>query len=161
MSERYESTKKYLLSLEKSLMLGWLNFYNNHSNSISDKLALIHPDHYEEIDLDDHLANGAAQKKMQGNRSFPILKTPEKCQSNLLWNYNCHLDGAIEQDHLFPYSLGGPTIPRNKIFLCRYHNMVKSSDIHCFPWEATDQWITPWIDSQIEQMHRTIFSIYS
>lgn len=161
MSERYESTKEYLLSLEKSLQLGWLGFYNKHSNSIYDKLALIHPDHYEEINLDDHLLNGAAQKKIQGSRSFSASSSMETCSSSLLWDYDCHLNGDIQQDHLFPYSLGGPTIAKNRIYLCCYHNMVKSSDVHCFPWEAVEQWVTPWIDKQIENMGKDIFSIYS
>lgn len=57
------------------------------------------------------------------------------CQSEILWGYKCELEGEIEVDHLFPYSLGGPSNGSNKLHLCRLHNRLKSSDIHFYPWE--------------------------
>ena len=50
-------------------------------------------------------------------------------------------EGAMEYDYLFPFALGGPTIARNRVPLCREHNAIKGSDVHLFPWEQGEP---PW-----------------
>lgn len=36
---------------------------------------------------------------------------------------------------MFPYSLGGQTVAENRITLCQWHNRLKGSDVHLYPWE--------------------------
>ena len=72
-----------------------------------------------------------------------------KCRSMLLWGYECPFEdiNQLAADHCFPYSLGGPTLATNKIYLCKWHNQIKAGDIHIFPWELGEpQWLLPMID---------------
>lgn len=58
------------------------------------------------------------------------------CGSGMVWGYECPLaDEPLESDHLFPQSLGGPTLGTNHVYLCRVHNAWKSADLLAFPWE--------------------------
>lgn len=128
--------------------------------TLYEELSLLHPDHLASLVLPEHLSRECIQRKLQGPRSFVSnLCSVNKCGSKLLWNYECPLSGNIQQDHLFPHSLGGPTVPTNRIHLCRYHNMVKTCDIHCFPWEEADKWCKPWLGMQISKLRRE-FELY-
>ncbi len=160
MNERYVAAIRYLKAVEESLQLGWSEFYSLGRTEVSDKLALIHPDHFSSLDLPKGISIDLIQRKIQGLRKFPHT-SPRICRSDLIWGYRCEFSGDFQQDHLFPYSLGGPTLASNRVHLCRYHNMVKSSDIHCYPWESTLQYVNPWLDIQIERINREIYSIYS
>jgi hypothetical protein len=160
MEERFNSASKYLKVLEESFVVGWMKFHQEGLQSLYGKLALIHPGHLGELDLPKHLTKEKIQNIVQGPRAFPENSLEFNCECNLIWGYSCILETTIQKDHLFPYSLGGPTISCNKINLCKYHNMVKSSDIHCFPWEAAKQRILPWVDNQIENLHNEVFKLY-
>ena len=160
MNDRYVSASNYLLSLEESLNKGWEQYYRENPEASHSKLALLHPDHIKELDLPAHLTPEKIQVSIQGRRAFSS-GVSGKCQSSLLWGYECELNGDIEQDHLFPYSLGGPTLGNNRVLLCRYHNMVKASDIHCFPWESSNHWISPWVDTQVDKLFREVFNIHA
>ena len=76
---------------------------------------------------------------VQGPRHFEDSESARfgQCQAHLLWGYACSLGGAngIQFDHLFPRSLGGPTVVGNRLSLCRFHNAGKAGDVHFFPWE--------------------------
>ena len=162
MTARTKSAADYLKALESSLRQGWLHSFKAGAKTVYDQLALLHPEHLAELDLPPHRSEDSLQRLMQGVRAFPAsIIASNSCQADLLWGYKCELHGEIQQDHLFPYSLGGPSIAQNRVFLCKYHNMVKSSDIHCYPWEATDAWAKPWIGAQINKLNKEIYAFYS
>ena len=156
----YRGAQEYLAALETSLSQAWTQAYYSGSLSTIEKLALLHPDHLDQVALPKHQTKEKIQKKIQGPRQFSH-EFQEKCGSELLWGYPCHLKGDLQQDHLFPYSLGGPTLGTNRLWLCRYHNMVKTCDIHCFPWGDVETRCGAWLDGQIEQLHSRVFSRYS
>lgn len=160
MKSRIESAANYLQVLEKSLLDGWLTLFNTPPKTIFEQMVLLNPLHLAELDLPEYTNVEMIQNSIQGSRSFPSTIVSNSCQSILLWGYKCELNGDLQQDHLFPYSLGGPTLPANRIFLCRYHNMVKSSDIHSYPWELIDQWAKPWLAGQINKLYKEIFKLY-
>ena len=73
---------------------------------------------------------------MYGEDTFDPLRFSEPCESARLWGYPCPFEGAQSAaDHLYPKSLGGPTVAENRLTLCRWHNTAKSMDVHIFPWE--------------------------
>ena len=172
----YESARNYLKILEDSLLKDWYDTYylveafiDQNSTSLDEqclqttqiKLALLHPDHYKKLSLPDYLSKKNYQQ-IRGKRSFNSRNSiTTKCQASIIWNYECQNKTEIQADHLFPYSMGGPTIEQNRINLCKYHNMVKSSDIHCFPWNETRQWIDPWLDNQIIKIRKSVYEIYN
>ena len=160
MTVRTKSASDYLKALDKSLQQGWLKSFRGGAHTIFEQLALLHPEHLEELGLPSHWTVQSIQQSIQGVRSFasPVLNSA--CDAHLIWGYECELSGDIQQDHLFPYSLGGPTVARNRVFLCKYHNMVKSSDIHCYPWESVDKWAKPWLAGQILRLHTEFFGVY-
>ncbi len=84
------------------------------------------------------------KEELLGKRTFAMSMSSIKpaCQSKLIWGYSCPFYGqdSIQIDHLFPYSLGGPTIPTNALYLCRRHNLGKSADVHLIPWEMGFSW---------------------
>lgn len=160
MSTRIDSAVNYLMALEKSFLIGWLTSYRSEPKTIFGQLALLHPLHLEELDLPAHKTVGVIQRSLQGPRAFSSTLGGNLCQSVNIWGYGCELSGEIQQDHLFPYSLGGPTIGTNRIYLCKYHNMVKTSDIHCYPWESTDKWVEPWLSGQIDRLYSEIYKLH-
>ncbi len=108
------------------------------------RLCLVHPEWY---------LSGMAlgQSDPRGSRRF---KTPppigEACQSLRIWGYSCSLPSErLEADHLFPYESGGPTDGRNLVWLCSWHNRVKSNDIHLVPWSTVD---LSWVDEVLERI---------
>ena len=68
-----------------------------------------------------------------------------------IWLSACPLENqdVVHVDHLFPYSLGGPTLAANQLFLCPVHNRAKASDIHLFPWELGEP---GWLRRQVERI---------
>jgi hypothetical protein len=128
---RYEASRKYLSSLEESQLWNWeekCSIYHSGKLLIYEAMVLIHPRFYENLD---------PSWDPRGKRSFEReVKTDATiCQSTLLWNYDCELSSVFHGDHLWPQSLGGPTIASNKALLCEMHNRCKGSDIHNYPWE--------------------------
>lgn len=98
-------------------------------------LALIHPAWLETEDF----------SEIRGSRSFGFEAMGESCQAPLIWGYSCP-NSAIEVDHMFPYSLGGPTRADNGLLLCRDHNRLKGHDVHLIPWE---RYSFPWLADQL------------
>jgi hypothetical protein len=157
---RYDQARMYLEALNESLRNSWLEQVDK-PLSIFQKLALLHPDHYGALDLPCNKSVEVIKQQIQGKRKFERTIITAKCECHIVWGYDCRLDTILELDHLFPYALGGPTIGTNRITLCKYHNMVKSSDVHCFPWEFYEKWCVPWVDMQLKKLRTDVFELYS
>ena len=135
LQKRIIYAQKYLEFLHSSFEQDWLRLYEDYVDNkleFFNALALIHPRHYEGL---------FGEEQIRGKRTFDkdmVLEGIE-CRAELIWGYRCNLDcnkrGVVVADHLFPYSLGGPTISTNKVYLCSIHNQLKGSDIHFYPWE--------------------------
>ena len=146
-------------SLAGYLSRDWLDSYHTFASGgmrIWEKFALIHPLHAGEHK--DITLRKEAWKAVQGPSSFaPKRSAVVECQAVVVWGYQCPVTGEnMEQDHLFPHSLGGITCDRNQIWLCRYHNMLKGNDVHCYPWEESARWAS-WLDDYIETVHSKVF----
>lgn len=149
---RIQAAEKYIYALSKFHHFEWAELYDLYLSkelTLEERFCLIHPVHLEELGL---------QNKIQGNRAFneePGVSTM-LCQSNQIWGYSCCAvkdQNRLVADHLFPYSLGGPTIASNKLYLCKFHNQVKSNDIHFFPWERGEP---DWLSIQIARVRNEI-----
>lgn len=147
--DRALAAKNYLVVLEWSFGIDWfdaLKVAREQGNWIR-LLALAHPEHY----------GGAVGEvrvcPIRGERSFRMEAGMQgrQCSSPLLWGYDCplHAVDGLAADHLFPYSLGGPTVAENKIYLCSRHNAVKGADIHIYPWERGEP---PWLQAVIQRI---------
>lgn len=132
-SNRIDTTKRYLKMLHESFEMEWDVAFKNSQQSSNwiERLVLIHPRHY----ASDYPT--VATCNVRGTRAFPEERVAvgHSCSSFALWGYDCEMELPLAADHLFPWALGGPTDARNKIFLCRCHNGVKGSDVHLYPWE--------------------------
>ncbi len=155
---KFQAAEKYLLVLKTTLEVGWVKYYEKGELTHLEELALLHPEHLYSVDLPEYANKDTIQNDIQGARRFGANIQGEGCMASLLWGYKCTLGGNLQQDHLFPYSLGGPTIGTNRIWLCHYHNMVKTCDIHCFPWRELDKYCVPWLADQLEKMRKFIYS---
>lgn len=118
-------------------------------------LALAHPDHYKECER--YLREYHVQRicPVRGARSFEMevgLDTLA-CAAERIWGYACPIARSDKPaaDHLFPFSLGGPTLASNKVHLCRWHNQIKAADIHVYPWELGQP---PWLDDVLKRISR-------
>jgi hypothetical protein len=112
--------------------------------SLAVRFVLLHPFHYDEDNTD------KKRCEIRGGRRFPFKPQVAEggCAAKLLWGYSCPLEGTnLQVDHEFPYSLGGPTDPRNRLILCDMHNRLKSSDLHVYPWEKGEpKWLRDILD---------------
>lgn len=150
---RILAAKSYLQSLQQTSAADWLQVYDRYAQGLLDvteALALAHPQSYPE------LGDGI---DIRGKRGFQPQRNRHgvRCSSELIWGYECTLD-AIEltADHLFPWSMGGPTAASNQLVLCHYHNLVKTSDVHVYPWELGEP---TWLRSLLKtlaQRHREL-----
>lgn len=167
----YNYTITYLKSFKKVIEDGWMISFKTIDNYCFEeriilKLVLLNPK--TQISL---VSNSAVNKEKIVKDKIPIIQGPRtftgkvqlpSCQAIDIWGYDCPFDQAdLVNDHLFPYSLGGVTSDAyNLRVLCHWHNQIKSSDIHVYPWEKlfneyahyqkTDQ--KHWIDEQIEKI---------
>lgn len=164
---RYVFACEYLKKLNAITTVGWKNHLNNlngqnNEDEIIHKISLLNPSMYKFINAIRESEFNQIQLRVQGNRTFQQRPFENKCESKTLWGYDCPIDSSvIVYDHDFPYSLGGPTNEAyNQRLLCRWHNMVKSNDIHNYDWEALfieykyfrDQSRSHWIDEQLEKI---------
>ena len=129
--------------------------------SVAKTFLLCHPDCF------DTLNSGNDQKMYQAKKELDLLSDykddtgfdrSESCESHKIWGGMCPVtkhsrpygNHKIEFDHHFPRSFGGPTVPSNRIFLCKFHNQrIKTADIHLYPWE---QGVPNWLHIQIEKI---------
>ena len=102
--------------------------------------ALLHPMYFDE---DPRLAaRFQLQRRFREGAIEPLRVFG--CQAIRVWGYRCVLDvaGELVADHRFPYGLGGSTESSNLLPLCRYHNQVKTSDIHTYNgWHEPPPWV--------------------
>lgn len=105
-------------------------------------LALIHPHVWEER---------VRKTQLQGQREFrgPKMYRPSFCDAQTYWGVRCEIDTTVEgaaADHAWPYGLGGPTVAGNIVYLCRLHNLMKSVDVHLYPWEDWPVWLEDYMN---------------
>jgi hypothetical protein len=99
----------------------------------------------EWIEALQHPQQDTLETQIYGDRTFEPLQYHDACQAKRLWGYECpFVREPSAADHLYPHSLGGPTIAENRLTLCRWHNTAKSMDIHDFPFEeGLPSWVVP------------------
>jgi hypothetical protein len=146
---RIAHARRYIEALEWSQGVRWPEEYQRYvagNLEVEEAVALAHPMHY----------GPNSPERVRGQRSFggePGLSA-RPCGAERLWGYTCPRihESALAADHLFPYALGGPTLGTNKLYLCSFHNQVKTSDIHLYPWEEGEP---PWLAATLKLVHRT------
>jgi hypothetical protein len=106
------------------------------------QLCLIHPEWYSPL-----MSMGRPDPR--GPRGFATAPpVGQRCQSSYIWGYECKIASSRPvADHLYPFEAGGPSDARNLVWLCEWHNRVKSNDIHLLPWEEMDlTWVAEVLD---------------
>jgi hypothetical protein len=140
--------KEYVTAICSLTDTNWIVSYENYllgNLGLAQSFALIHPSHYESY---------ISAKSMRGLRNFSqeLGLHSMKCSSRIFWGYDCPFNSKNIQlvaDHIFPYSLGGPTEADNKAYLCSFHNQLKGNDIHFFPWEFEEP---PWLGGILKRI---------
>lgn len=155
LSIRIENSKKYLYALSSAKYWDWKDQYNKFLErklTLAESMVLVHPMFYEDEAIDFN---------PRGNRYFSeeIITSSTLCQSDKIWGYACEtsIGTKFHGDHLWPYSLGGPTISDNKALLCDTHNLMKGNDIHFYPWELG---LPSWFNMILETINRFINKNY-
>ena len=150
---RIELGEEYLLALEESRSWKWSEVsaeYAAGKLELPRAMVLIHPSFYE-------CREAEAGQSIRGNRGFTATAglNVAGCMADRIWLSVCPLakPDVLHSDHLFPYSLGGPTIAENQLFLCSVHNHAKANDIHLFPWERGEP---SWLGMQVERIRRLL-----
>ena len=140
---RVTACRAYLAALTKYRHCDWTTthaVFKRGEMTLAEAFALAHPEHY---------SGHILEVRVRGPRTFPPLPTAveAECGSRLIWGYECSLPGGFAADHIFPWSLGGPTDPTNRVTLCTTHNQLKGSDVHAYPWErGRPTWLEPLLD---------------
>jgi hypothetical protein len=153
---RIESARQYVSALHTSFTFEWLDQYYQYQRgclSTERAMALLHPGHYQ--------AYFSGSEDPRGKRTFPSAEFHDACQAQLVWRYPCPLTDQEPKvsDHIFPWSLGGPTVAQNRVMLCRWHNEVKAGDVHLFPWEeGVPRWVNRLIDRIAARVQRVASS---
>jgi hypothetical protein len=151
---RSDAAQRYLNLLVQSKEQDWLELRREWTKDEEwiNRLALIHPDHYKDLETYKIRCSMRGVCAVRGARNFSreMGRGWADCRSFDFWGYHCCLprDAELAGDHVFPYSFGGPTNIENKRFLCPLHNAMKSSDIHIFPWELGEPaWLGAVLDA--------------
>jgi hypothetical protein len=150
---RISTAEEYLIAYEKLSQESWLGLYVRYSNgelTLPQSFVLVHPQYYEDVEQ----KNGV---QIRGKRQFEpdVSRYSLSCMAAEVLLTECLLNTyeMVESDHLFPYSLGGPTLPENQIFLCPSHNLMKLAGIHLFRWEQGEP---GWLDPAIKRIYRLL-----
>ena len=106
-------------------------------------LSLIHPDFYCRRGETFHESLPWRKKSnfTAGIRNTALCSIGKLTKVDCLFNEFPEMRGKVEADHIWPNSLGGPSILDNRLLLCKYHNGMKSNDISNFTWEDTPSWV--------------------
>ena len=131
---RLNAASRYHEFLAEQQHVNWLDAYSSIESSkefgLPEAMVLLHPRWYEEIGIN-------LVSDPRGPSTFSGAKQRARCRAKELWGYDCpYLEAEIHIDHTFPYSRGGFTQPDNAMYLCREHNLSKSTDLHLIPWET-------------------------
>ncbi|WNM23533.1 HNH endonuclease [Demequina capsici] len=62
-----------------------------------------------------------------GARARVLERAGSRCEGSLFWAWGRCPTVAVEADHVFPHSKGGPTVVSNGQALCKDHNRRKSN----------------------------------
>ena len=81
-----------------------------------------------------------------GPRAEVLKRAGERCEGALMLAWGRCGRPAVEVDHVFPYSKGGPTVVSNGQATCKHHNRSKGS--------TTPSW---WYVLALEKRRRTYF----
>ena len=73
------------------------------TQTVARSLVLIHPLWYEGMPG----AEGVRGPRLYGLKAG----SEDSCKSELVFGYPCPFEEELHVDHLFPWSLGGPTVP--------------------------------------------------
>ncbi len=153
LKNRIERGEEYLLALEESRSREWreiLAEYDGGRLALPQAMALVHPDFYKERETE-------VGQSIRGPRRFSTTasRPVAGCMADRIWLSACPLENLydVHADHLFPYSLGGPTLAENQLFLCPVHNRAKASDIHLFPWELGEP---DWLRRQVDRIRNLL-----
>ena len=146
LKNRIERGEEYLLALEEFRNCEWseilVDYYEGRL-ALPQALVLVHPTFYEDREA-------KIGQSIRGPRSFSTTagRHVAACMADQIWLSVCLLESpeVVHSDHLFPYSLGGPTLAANQLFLCPVHNRSKAGDIHLFPWERGEP---TWLARQV------------
>jgi hypothetical protein len=123
----------------------WLKLKSQFDNSVSNfpsDLVLVHPSWYTDI-IYKTVDSVARSCPIRGEHfNFPIPSNTE-CASDAYWGYACPFSQSetLHRDHIFPYSLGGPSVPSNCKFLCKLHNSWKGHDFHMLDSDEQPDWL--------------------
>lgn len=147
LKNRIERGEEYLLALEEFRSWKWseiLAEYRKRRLALPQAMVLVHPDFYDDREA-------KVRQSIQGPRRFSASAGQRiaDCMADQIWLSACPFKNleVVHSDHLFPYSLGGPTLAENQLFLCPVHNRSKASDIHLFPWERGEpNWLAPQVE---------------
>jgi len=138
---RLVEARDYVYQLASARSTSWQRLKDEHDQGTLEfprTLVMVHPVWYQ------HLEDDTSPASVRGGRTFKLGDHSGRCQSDELWGYPCPFQGAaLHVDHLFPYSLGGPTEPDNAAWLCEWHNMTKGSDFHLL---ALGRATAPWFE---------------
>ena len=106
-------------------------------------LSLIHPDFYYRKGEAFHESLPWRKKSSftAGIRNTSMCSIDKLTMVDCLFNEMPEIRGKVEADHIWPNSLGGPSILDNRLLLCKYHNGMKSNDISNFTWEHPPSWV--------------------
>jgi len=128
---RVNAARQYIVELHEALRMGWRYYYNNlelkyykDNCTYINAMVLLHPWLFDMY---------PATLELRGSRNFSRneLKAIDKCAAEHLWGYSCSYEHyELAADHVFPYSLGGVSTTENMLYLCKFHNAMKSNDIH-------------------------------
>lgn len=145
--------ERYLVALEELETRRWEDLYHDYvkgSLSLPQKLALIHPRYYREREE-------ACGFSVRGDSLFARNDDHYRmsCDAVRVWGVPCQLSRyeSVQADHFFPHSLGGPTIPENRLSLCPLHNQLKTNDVHFFAWESGEP---EWLARLLERIRRLL-----
>ena len=154
---RIGTGEEYLLALEEFRNRDWYELsldYEEGRMSLPQSLALIHPDFYLERERE-----ASVLHQIRGPRTFSnsVGQHVAKCMADCIWLTQCPLKTpeGLHSDHVFPFSLGGPTISANQLFLCPVHNHSKTNDVHLFPWERGEPL---WLPDQITRIRQLLLT---
>lgn len=145
---RAQFGRKYLDFLTRSRRHTWFELRRKWQElDLWEQIVLIHPDWLRDAGVEQ-----SRIEELQGPRAFSRRHSSARCASSRIWGYQCDSDSRLEVDHLWPYALGGPTLPGNAVPLCRDHNALKGVDIHAYPWEETPAASSLWLAPQIAKI---------
>lgn len=140
-SGRVDSAARYHYFLSEHSDSSWLDVLgaieHDAETGIPELMVLLHPQWHKELGF-------KATSDPRGINSFASASLRAKCRADELWGYQCpYVETKIHIDHTFPFARGGATKDDNAMYLCREHNLSKSTDLHLLPWESflNRQWI--------------------